>query len=125
MNLIQRGTTASRANRGKSVKKSIAQRNCRCSYLGKSDDESDSPKNSGSYTLKEGMHASKFPDSCLQEYSVPHQTINGGNQTLLLLAWPRPWPGYLRGGFAPRAHELFQRKPSANPGIGPKGADAA
>jgi len=26
MNLIQRGTTASRANRGKSVKKSIAQR---------------------------------------------------------------------------------------------------
>jgi hypothetical protein len=27
MNLIQRGTTASRANRGKSVKKSIAQYN--------------------------------------------------------------------------------------------------
>ena len=34
MNLIQRGTTASRANRGKSVKKSIAQRTCRCRYDG-------------------------------------------------------------------------------------------
>ena len=32
MNLIQRGTTASRANRGKSVKKSIAQRCDRGSY---------------------------------------------------------------------------------------------
>jgi len=32
MNLIQRGTTASRANRGKSVKKSITQRGDRGSY---------------------------------------------------------------------------------------------
>jgi len=32
MNLIQRGTTASRANRGKSVKRSIAQRAGRGSY---------------------------------------------------------------------------------------------
>jgi hypothetical protein len=34
MNLIQRGTTASRANRGKSVKHSIAQRNESGSYGG-------------------------------------------------------------------------------------------
>ncbi len=34
MNLIQRGTTASRANRGKSVKRSIAQRTSRCRYDG-------------------------------------------------------------------------------------------
>ncbi len=35
MNLIQRGTTASRANRGKSVKKSIAHSNYYGGYQGK------------------------------------------------------------------------------------------
>jgi len=35
MNLVQRGTTASRANRGKSVNDSIAQTNRRPSYRGK------------------------------------------------------------------------------------------
>jgi hypothetical protein len=35
MNLVQRGTTASRANRGKSVNDSITQTNHRPSYWGK------------------------------------------------------------------------------------------